>query len=298
MTNKKKLTFVFTDSGLGGLSIMADFASGLEQKAKNLMCEEIEVIFFNALPESGQGYNRMEKMHDKINTFNNALEWIKGHYKPDAIAIACNTLSAIYPLTPFAETDSSTFEIISSGRSQIRNHRKENPAQPVFVLATPTTLASNAYKMDDLFIFQVSGENLASLIEFDHTSPEIKEVTRRIFRHIENYLGEGPQKEISLFLGCTHYGYIEQTLQQVAKDFKFSIATILNPNTAFTNELVNFLNPLITEEMQKQIKINLRIESQAKIEPSEIESISQLVKGQSEEITTLLKKYTRLPHIF
>ncbi len=277
---------------------MADFVKEIEQKATNLLCEEMEIIFFNALPESGQGYNRMEKMQDKIDTFNNALAWIGGHYKPDALAIACNTLSAIYPLTPFAKTDSSTFEIISSGRSQIEARRKENPAQPIFVLATPTTLASNAYKMDDLFVFEVSGENLASLIEFDHTSPEIKEVTRRIFRHIENYLGERPQKEVSLFLGCTHYGYIEQTLRQVAKDFKFSIATILNPNTAFTNELLHFLNPLLAEGTQKKIKVNLRIESQAKIEPSEIKSISQLVKGQSEEITALLKKYTRLPHIF
>jgi len=298
MTNKNKLTFVFTDSGLGGLSIMADFVHQIERKNDYNCCEEIEIIFFNALPENGQGYNRMQNTHDKINVFNSALEMIQHHYNPDVIAIACNTLSSIYPLTLFAQTNSNTFEIISAGRYQIEQHRKQSHKQPVFVLATPTTLSSGAYEIEDPYVFHVSGENLASLIEFNHTSPEVKTITKHIFKNIEQCLNGSDVKDINLFLGCTHYGYIEQTLKDVARDFDFSINTILNPNTEFTSELMDYLAPIFKEKCENETKIKLRIESQALIEPSEIESISDLIEGQSAEITQLLRNYKRLPKLF
>ncbi|KAA3612996.1 MAG: hypothetical protein D8M58_11840 [Calditrichaeota bacterium] len=298
MVDKSKLTFVFTDSGLGGLSIMADFLYEIEKREKNISCEEIEIIFFNALPESGQGYNRMHNMQDKIRIFNSALEMIQSYYTPDSIAIACNTLSAIYPLTQFAQSNSNIFEIISAGRYQIEQHRKQSPKQPVFVLATPTTLASSAYEMEDPYVFQISGENLASLIEFDHTSPQVKEITKHIFSNIEKCLSGSSVKDITLFLGCTHYGYVEETLKEVAKDFDFTINTILNPNLEFTSELMDYMAPIFYKENNSPTKITLKIESQALIEPSEIESISQLIKGKSEVITSLLKNYKRLPKMF
>ena len=298
MTDKNKLTIVFTDSGLGGLSIMADFLYKIEAKNKNISCDEIELIFFNALPENGQGYNRMQNMHDKTMLFNAALEMIHHYYKPDLIAIACNTLSAIFPSTQFSKSHPNTLEIISAGRYLIEQHRKRSPRQPIFILATPTTIASGAYEMKDQHVFQVSGENLASLVEFDHTSPEVKTVTKRIFNAIEKCLNGSPVRDITLFLGCTHYGYIEQTLKEIAGDFDFSINTILNPNIKFTNDLMDYLAPLFKEENKKETKIKLRIESHAFIEPTEIESICQLIKGQSVQITKLLKNYKRLPKLF
>ncbi len=298
MKNKNKLTFVFTDSGLGGLSIMVDFVQKIKEKSKSILCDEIEIIFFNALPENGLGYNRMQNMHDKIRTFNSALEMIQHHYKPDVIAIACNTLSAIYPQTQFAQGNSNTFEIISAGRFQIEQQRELSHHQPLFILATPTTLASGAYNMDDPYVFQISGENLASLIEFDHASADVKKVIKQIFTNIKKCLNGSAERDITLFLVCTHYGYMEAMLKEVAMDFNFSISTILNPNGEFTSELMDFMSPLFRKENEKEVDIKLGVESQAFIEPSEVESISKLIRGQSEEITKLLRNYKRLPKLF
>ena len=47
LLNKKKITIVITDSGLGGISILA----GIEAKLKETRSfEEVNLIFFNALP--------------------------------------------------------------------------------------------------------------------------------------------------------------------------------------------------------------------------------------------------------
>jgi len=45
----------------------------------------------------------MSSVEKKATTFNAALEVISQLYQPNKIAIACNTLSAIYPQTAYAE---------------------------------------------------------------------------------------------------------------------------------------------------------------------------------------------------
>ena len=295
MSTQSKKSIVFTDSGLGGLSIMALFFNNIKKRTDYVDADELELIFYNALPESGQGYNRMDTMQKKIHVFNQALETMKKNYDPTVIAIACNTLSAVYPMTPFARENKDTFEIISSGRYLINQQRRHFPDYPVFVLATPTTIWSGAYEMNDSKVYQVSGVNLASQIEMDHTGPDVKETLKTIFSKIKT-LSDDP--EIVLFLGCTHYGYIEKIIEQEAQKSNLNLKRIINPNVEFTEELLESVIPSDSKKHARKAKITLRIESQAVIDPQEIKTISFLIQHMSPEIVEVLENYRQIPKSF
>ncbi|MCB0282697.1 MAG: hypothetical protein H6627_04850 [Calditrichae bacterium] len=295
MSADSKISIVFTDSGLGGLSVMVMFYKGLLERLSYIKADKIELVFFNALPENGQGYNRMGSMQLKVDTFNRALQEMESLYNPDAIAIACNTLSAVYPLTPFALKSRETFEIISSGRYLINQQRRKEPEIPVFAIATPTTVWSGAYEMNDPQVMQVSGANLASQIEMDHNGKDVKETLGVIFNKIKTLTS---QKEIVLFLGCTHYGYIEDILLKESKKYDLQVNRIINPNVEFSMELLNATIPIEKEKIKKTPEVSIRIESQALIDPSEIKSIRDLIMSESPEIANLLENYTHLSKSF
>jgi glutamate racemase len=293
MTTADQYTIVFTDSGLGGLSIMVDYYNTI--KEKSIAARNFNIIFFNALQESGNGYNNMSTTEEKINTFNGALETIRQRHNPDKIAIACNTLSSIYPQTAFSRSSENTLEIISCGVAQIKKQLEQFPDVPVFVLATPTTLASNAYKIESENIFYISGDNLASLIEFNYMMPELKSKISEMFAEMTKSLQN--KTELALFFGCTHYAYVSNLFREVAQESGLYINNIIDPAQKFNKLLIDELDD-ITDEENHEIKINVQIESQAKILDEEISSVSSMIKEKSAEITSLLKNYTRLPKTF
>jgi len=291
----KEFTIVFTDSGLGGLSIMVDFYNQTKRYQNENSSHTFNLVFYNALAENGQGYNKMSTAGLKVKTLNNALIRIEKRHKPDIIAIACNTLSAIYPLTEFATRNKNVTEIISIGRAQIEHYCKDNQDTPVIILATPTTIESNAYKMDHLNVKQFSGANLASLIEFDYKSDDLRKVLNFIFQNIISSIGQ--KQKIALFLGCTHYGYIEDLLHNTASENNLKVDVILNPNKVFCTELLSQVKTNTINQF-KNMNINLKIESQAIIDPSEVNSVCHLLEEISPEITDLLKNYKYLPNQF
>lgn len=285
-------TIVFTDSGLGGLSIMADFYNIIREKS--IPADELNLIFFNALQESGNGYNSMSSIDEKIKTFDGALETIVKRYNPDQIAIACNTLSSIYPQTSFSKTNDHTLEIISCGITQIKKQLEQFPDIPVFVLATPTTLASEAYKIESENIFYVSGDNLASLIEFNYMMPELRSKVIEMFEEIKRNMQE--KTDLSIFFGCTHYSYITNLFHEIARESGLYITNIIDPAQRFIKLLTDKLD--VESEEIRESKINLKIESQALILDQEIISVSGMIKEKSAEMPSLLKNYTRLPKTF
>jgi glutamate racemase len=121
--NKKKITIVITDSGLGGMSV----CGGIEDKLKKFKSfEEINLIFFNSLPEKGIGYNSMPTMEVKAEVFNQALISMEDKFSPDIILIACNTLSIVYPHTQFAQVSKTpVLGIVDFGVSMILSELKK-----------------------------------------------------------------------------------------------------------------------------------------------------------------------------
>ena len=263
MIASDELTIVFTDSGLGGLSSFAKLYY-LLRKSSQLPYKKIDLLFFNALPESGAGYGKMKEESQKVGTFNRALNALQKRYSPNKIAIACNTLSAVYPKTSFSSSSNHTLEIISSGRKQIEEYLKNLPEIPLLILATPTTINSGAYYFENKNILPISGDNLASLIEADFQNNSVKDRVREMLHTASNNLGKN--KTVSLFFGCTHYGLIKDIFFELSKDFDLSISNTLDPQDAFIEKI---MIDIFKKKMliYADTKINLKIESQAVIEP-------------------------------
>ena len=96
---KKSVSILITDSGLGGLSICAEVVSRLN---RNPIFENVSITYFNAWPEQNRGYNKFDTIEERISIFNQALLGMQS-YQPDLIMIACNTLSALYDKTEFSK---------------------------------------------------------------------------------------------------------------------------------------------------------------------------------------------------
>jgi hypothetical protein len=108
LTNKKEITILVTDSGLGGLSVAADVAARLPESG---VFEKARIVFYNALFHNS-GYNNLKTDAEKVRIFNAVLKAMNRRYHPDLL-IACNTLSVVYEKTP------------RGGRRSRRRHRRD-----------------------------------------------------------------------------------------------------------------------------------------------------------------------------
>ena len=80
-----EVTIVATDSGLGGLSVVAD----LERKLQSArIFKKAHLVFFNALFSNESGYTQISSRDEKIRIFNNTLFSIEDNYSPDLLLIA------------------------------------------------------------------------------------------------------------------------------------------------------------------------------------------------------------------
>ena len=81
---------VVCDSGLGGLNVAAHGFSPREKAA-----EPCELMYFNAYPEEGRGFNTLPDDRAREAQFRNVLEGI-ARFEPDLCLVACNTLSIVW----------------------------------------------------------------------------------------------------------------------------------------------------------------------------------------------------------
>lgn len=81
MSDKKQITLLVTDSGLGGLSVCAGMAARFANDARY---ERIHLVYFNAWPEQDRGYRHYPDPADRSKVFDNALAAM-AKYTPDHI---------------------------------------------------------------------------------------------------------------------------------------------------------------------------------------------------------------------
>ena len=141
--DKKTVSILITDSGLGGLSICADVVSRLNRKS---FFKNAAVTYFNAWPDQGRGYNKFNPVAERIRIFDRALLGMNA-YRPDLIMIACNTLSALYDQTDFSRhTGIPVLGIIDFGVDLIYENLNHNPGSKALILGTLTTIEENRHK--------------------------------------------------------------------------------------------------------------------------------------------------------
>ena len=185
------------DSGLGGLSVLKEMMRVLPNE---------DFLFYEDSLNNPYGVKDEEEL---LEITSKIVDYLLDH-DCKIIVIACNTATTCcmkalrekYPDTIFVGT-------VPAIKVAYDNNYKNT-----LILSTPYTTKSkrveellNDYTREDQIITNISGENLANLIELDKHD----EIMKLLHRLLDDY----SDKADSLVLGCTHYSLIKAEINEV-----------------------------------------------------------------------------------
>ena len=184
------------DSGLGGLSILKELLNSLPNE---------NYLFYEDSINNPYGTKTDEELYSIVS---NIVEYL---LKQDCkmIVVACNTATTSC-IKRLREDYKDTIFI---GTEPAIKVACDNNYQNIINLSTPSTRQSkrvqsliNTYKKDNQNIYNISGENLANLIELDQKE-EINNLLNRVLKDYK-YCD-------ALVLGCTHYSLIKKEISKI-----------------------------------------------------------------------------------
>lgn len=285
-------TIIVTDSGLGGISVLANLEKFIKNKNS---FDSVRLIFFNAHAEKGFGYNSMKNTKTKVDVFNSALQSMVDRFDPELILVACNTLSVITHLTETSrERMVPLLGIVDFGVDLIYNNMCQDDDSIVILYGTPTTIESDVYKQK-LIKLGIEGSRiinqpcylLETEIQKNARSIRTKEmiddftleaVTKSEYKNNIN-------KKCFGALCCTHYGFSSDFfLESLSKHFRSP--STLNPNKLMSDFVLSINSP-ITGKAEISVEVYSRVE----IPVEEIDSIGSIIKTKAPKTFKALKEY-------
>jgi glutamate racemase len=289
--DKDEVTLIVTDSGLGGLAVCADIVEKAKERKQFAL---LHVIFCNALPESNRGYNRMSTSARKAQVFDDALTGMVDAFHPDALLIACNTLSVVYPETRFSRTTSiPVVGIVDIGVDMLHERLLARPGSSAIIFGTETTIGSNAHK-SQLVALGIAPErlvsqacpNLAGEIESDARS---ERVATAIDLFAEDAVQHVSPDADTVFAGlcCTHYGYCAGTFAAAVHERSRKPVEIVDP----TQQMSEVVFSADRAHRYPEARVTVSVVSRAIITPAEIASIGGLLEQRSPETAAALRQY-------
>ena len=289
-------TLLVTDSGLGGLSVFTEIANQLKTGSP---WKSVNLIYFNAWPESHRGYNHFPDMATRARVFHNAMNAM-ADYKPHRIFIACNTLSVIYPETPFSrETDIEVTGIVADGAEMIHEQMIQTPDSRVIIFGTPTTTSARSHEMQlkemgiqGNRIYNQGCVDLAGKIERNPFSDIVPEMIDDNVRQAAEKMGTTGGRVFAA-LCCTHFGYCRDLFMEAMKKHITRDVVILNPNEAMARRALR-QEKAVTDHPQ----INFHIVSRIPWEDTRIKAYRRLLEKISPETVTALGQYELNPTLF
>lgn len=286
---KDSITIVISDSGLGGISVVAS----IEKNMQNAGCfAKMNIIFVNALFNEG-GYNALSERSEKVKTFDKVLKGIDKTYNPDIIMIACNTLSTILKETDFAKTTTTpTIGIVDIGVREMMNALEKSSNSKMLIFGTETTIEEDSYR-SELVRLGIKNERIISqacpqLQKYIETNPDGEDTEMLIMSYVDEALEKTSENnDIYVSLNCTHFGY-SINLWMEAFNFSDRIPlSFINPNIQMSEI---FLDNKYTKRF-KNTEINISVVSKVKINNESIKSISEVIKKESAIASQALIEY-------
>jgi len=282
---KENLALLIADSGMGGLSICADIVCGLQAKGG---VRSASLTYFNAWPEQDRGYNLLPGMAERIRVF-------------DRILIACNTLSALYPDTPFSRrAPVPVTDIIGFGVDLMHAYLSGRAESRVILLGTPTTIEAGTHRarlaergIDPGRIVCQPCDRLAGEIE---KAPEGKTVRAMI----EDYVGQAAgnvadrRLPVAAALCCTHYGYSRRLFEEALRARFEGPVAILDPNRAMSEALLAGL----PRRSGGDVRVDLEVVSRIVWSEEKIGAIARLLEAASPLTASALRQYRHDPELF
>jgi glutamate racemase len=295
--SKDTLSIVIADSGMGGLSICADIVSGLQTHRSY---RSVSLTYFNAWPEQDRGYNLLPGMDERIRVFDRALTAML-LFHPDRILIACNTLSAIYPHTPFSrQAPVPVVGIIDFGVDLMHAYLCARADSRVIILGTPATIEADTHRaclvergIDAGRIVCQPCDRLAGEIEKEPEGANVRAMVESCIRQAAERV-PGRRGPVAAALCCTHYGYSQGIFEAALRSVFEGPITILNPNKAMSDAmLADFAPP-----GQKAARIDLKVVSRIVWSDEKIEAIARLLETASPLTAGALRQYRHDPDLF
>jgi len=297
LTNKKEITILVTDSGLGGLSVAADVAARLPESG---VFEKARIVFYNALFHNS-GYNNLKTDAEKVRIFNAVLKAMNRRYHPDLLLIACNTLSVVYDKTPFAKrAPFPAVGIVETGVDLIASELEKQPQASVLIFGTLTTVESNAHR--DLLVKRgfaadrIVGQachRLAGAIERGTASEETVGYIRRFVGEALAKLTD-PATPVFGSFNCTHYGYTRRQFEEAFAAAGRPGIVLLDPNPLMADFI--FQPPYVGRYPRTDVSVE--VISKLEITTQERASIGPLLRAVSPPTADAFESYTLDPGLF
>lgn len=298
LLEKERITIVVTDSGLGGLSVVADATVKFQQHP---VFREVELVFVNALFREQGGYNSLQTREEKLAVFSSALQGMQDRYQPDLILVACNTLSVLVPDTEFAKTSSTPVSgIVESGVKQIADQLQGHPTGRNILFATQTTVDEGTHKAQllDLGIGedQVIPQSCPQLSMYIEQGYDSMETELLIDAYVDEALSgmgetEGP---LTVSFNCTHFGYSLASWKLAFDSRGVEVAAYLDPNM----QMVDFLLPESLWQRFPQSEVAVTAVSMLEIPHASIDSIGRYLESVSPATERALREIQVEPALF
>lgn len=295
---KESVRILVTDSGLGGLSVLAEIEN-LLRKYKSF--KNVELIFVNSLLRSDYKFNSMKDETEKIKVFDYILSQIYSQFNPDIILIACNTLSVITTKTNFfKDAKIPVIDIVDFGVNMILKKCEQKYSCDILILGTETTINSNNHKeklikngINEKLIYTQGIPNLESEIQMNPESDMVLNLIDFYFDEVKENRKEN-KNGLLIALCCSHYGYSLNSFEKIARE-KFGKGTyVLNPNSEMAKSIIYKKNI----NKYKNISISVAVFSQAELSEQEIDSISKELQKKSLLTSKALNSYINRKDLF
>ena len=293
---KEEITIVVTDSGLGGLSVMDDIA----KKLKTSGCfKKVSLIFVNALFDANTGYNTLQTRQEKITIFSNVLTSIEKRFKPDAILIACNTLSVIYKETDFVkQSKTPVIGIVESGVKLMAEKLKSDNNSNVIIFGTETTIEEGSHKKA-LLALKIADERIITkscpqLQSYIEQNPAGEETEMLITVYLNEALEQLPEKNgnIYLSLNCSHFGYSYNLWKKAFANTPYKSGEILDPNSI----MGDFLVDKKYRNRNSGTEISFLVVSKVKLLNEN--AIVSIFSEKTPELASAIQNYHLMPDLF
>jgi glutamate racemase len=295
---KARVTIAVTDSGLGGMGILAEAAARMEKAG---VFERADFVFFNALFSNEGGYNALPSTGEKVRVFDRALEALAREVRPDLILIGCNTLSVIYPRTEFAgKTDIPVLGIVETGTALMAEALRRAPGSSVILFGTPTTVGEAAYQENLAALGFAEGRviaqacpDLEAFIEKDPASDETALLIAGYAAEALSRLGD-PSAPFAVSLNCTHYGLSRGAWEEAFAGEGERFLGILNPNSGMLDPLF----PAGKLGRHARTEVGVRVLSMVEIPADKIAAVGRVLEKTSPAAARALSDYELKPGLF
>lgn len=291
---------LITDSGVGGLSVCAQIERFLRTHGTD---QPTRLTYVNAAPENDFGYNAMATRAQKVATFDRFLHIVAARYAPDAIYVACNTLSVLMHETSFLKNQRTPVEgIVATGVRGLIAELKRAPDCTVLIFGTATTIDAGTYPahlmqrgiVEDRIVSQAC-PHLADTISEDrqghHAAREIDGFVGQAVGHLGDV-----KTPLLAYLACTHYGYRKACFEDAFRR-RDMMATILNPNELVVADLFPNQDKQTTDAAPYP-EIQVEVISRYRIPETALETLDFFLRDVSPKTAAAVTHFVHAPTLF